>query len=533
MQTLDYGFPGGFPYGSQRMPVMARNMVASSQPLAVQAGVRALQDGGNAVDAALATAITLTVVEPTSNGIGSDAFALVWDGQELHGLNGSGRMAAAVTPADYAGLDDIPLFGWPSVTVPGAVSAWVALSERFGRLPFETLFGSAVDYARHGYAVSPITARAWAAAPQEFRQQEGFHGFLPGGEAPAPGQWFRFPDQANTLESIAASRGESFYRGELAAEMVASSQRNGWKLAASDLAGHRADWVTPIGIDYGDIRLHEIPPNGQGLAALLMLGIIRHRNPRQYPLDSADSVHLQVEAMKLALADAWQYIADPDNMTVSVEALLDDDYLAARADSIRMDEARFPTHGFPNRGGTVYLSAADADGMMVSMIQSNYAGFGSGVVVEGTGISLQNRGAGFNLVPGHANEVGGGKRPFHTIIPGFVTRDGRAEMSFGVMGGNMQAQGHAQMVIRIHDYGQNPQTASDARRWQVREDLSLHLEGGFDPRVVQELERRGHRLYRGGADEEFGFGGAQLILRQGDHYVGGSDHRKDGQVAGF
>ncbi len=512
---------------------MARNMVASSQPLAVQAGVRVLQEGGNAVDAALATAITLTVVEPTSNGIGSDAFALIWDGSDLHGLNASGRMAAAVTPEDYAGLDEMPLFGWPSVTVPGAVSAWVALSARFGRLPFERLFENAIEYARNGYAVSPITARAWAAAPAEFRQQEGFNLFLPGGRSPAPGQWFTFPDQANTLESIAATRGESFYRGDLAAEMVASSKRNDWKLAPSDLADHSADWVTPIGIDYGDIRLHEIPPNGQGLAALLMLGIIRHHNIRQYPLDSVDSVHLQVEAMKLALADAWQYIADPANMSVTVEDLLADDYLASRAELISMQEARFPEHGFPNRGGTVYLSAADRDGMMISMIQSNFFGFGSGVVVQGTGISLQNRGAGFNLTPGHPNEVGGGKRPFHTIIPGFVTRNGQAEMSFGVMGGSMQAQGHAQMIIRMYDYGQNPQTASDARRWRIMEDLQLHLEEGFDPAVAAELEQRGHRLFPGSPDEETGFGGAPLILRDGDRYIAGSDHRKDGQAAGY
>ncbi len=533
MLSPDFGFTNGFPYSSQRMPVMARNMVASSQPLAVQAGVRALQDGGNAVDAALATAITLTVVEPTSNGIGSDAFAIIWDGSELHGLNASGRMPAAVTPQDYAGLDEMPLFGWPSVTVPGAVSAWLALSTRFGRLPFERLFENAIAYARNGYAVSPITARAWAAAPAEFRKQEGFSNFLPGGEPPAPGQVFSFPDQANSLESIAATRGESFYRGDLADAMVASSQRNNWKLAISDLTGHSADWVVPIDTGYGDIRLHEIPPNGQGLAALLMLGILRHHNIRQYPVDSADCVHLQVEAMKLAFADAWEYIADPDSMTMPVEDLLKDDYLASRAELISMDEARFPQHGFPNRGDTVYLSAADSDGMMISMIQSNYFGFGSGVVVEGTGISLQNRGAGFNLTPGHPNEVGGGKRPFHTIIPGFVTRNGQPEMSFGVMGGSMQAQGHAQMVVRMYEYGQNPQTASDAPRWRVLEDLQLHLEQGFDPDVARELAKRGHRLYTGSPDEETGFGGAQLILRQGDHYVGGSDHRKDGQAAGY
>ncbi|MGI9319094.1 MAG: gamma-glutamyltransferase family protein [bacterium] len=526
-------FNFSFPYPSQRMPVMARNMVASSQPLAVQAGINAIQIGGNAVDAALATAITLTVVEPTSNGIGSDAFAIVWDGQQLHGLNASGRLPAAVTPDDYAGLEEMPQFGWPSITVPGAVSAWVALSERFGVLPFERLFENAVDYARNGYAVSPITARAWQAAAPEMREQEGFHHFLPGGVAPAPGQWFQFPDQADTLEKIAHSHGQDFYHGEVSDQIVASSKRNQWKLSKADLESHRADWVTPISKRYGEVELHEIPPNGQGLAALLMLGILKYWNISKYPLDSADSVHLQVEAMKLALADAHRYIADPDSMDIRVEDLLNESYLAKRAEMISLQKAGFPGPGLPDEGGTVYLTAADKQGMMVSMIQSNYAGFGSGVVVDGTGISMQNRGAGFNLIPGHPNQVGGGKRPFHTIIPGFVTRQGQAEMSFGVMGGSMQPQGHAQMLIRIYDYGQNPQTASDALRWRVLEDSSLHLEQGFDPRVMAELKQRGHKLFQGGPDAAFGFGGAQLIIKSDCGYIGGSDHRKDGMVVGF
>jgi len=529
MTSFDYQFP----YRSQRMPVMARNMVAASQPLAVQAGVRVLQEGGNAVDAALATAITLAIVEPTSNGIGSDAFALIWDDGSLKGLNASGRSPSAVERSDYPG-DTMPMFGWPTVTVPGAVSAWVTMSERFGKLPFEKLFEAGIDYAKNGYAVSPITARAWAAAPLEFRDQEGFHHFLPNGEPPAPGQWFQFPDQAASLEEIAKTKGETMYRGDLANEMVASSKRNNWKLQHSDLELHQADWVAPIYKQYGDITLHEIPPNGQGLAALLMLGILGHCNIKQYPLDSADSVHLQAEAMKLAFADAYQYIADPDAMTLNLDDVLSDDYLAERAKLIDMQSAGNPPHGFPNRGGTVYLTTADQNGMMVSMIQSNYCGFGSGVVVEGTGISLQNRGSGFNLIPGHANEIAGGKRPFHTIIPGFVTRGNKPEMSFGVMGGSMQAQGHAQMVIRIYDYGQNPQTASDAARWRVLEDNSLHLEDGFDPDVSRELAARGHILATNTPDEAFGFGGAQLIYRSSDQfYIAGSDHRKDGMASGF
>ncbi|MEJ2177641.1 MAG: gamma-glutamyltransferase, partial [Gammaproteobacteria bacterium] len=284
---------------------------------------------------------------------------------------------------------------------------------------------------------------------------------------------------------------------------------------------------------YRDIELHEIPPNGQGLAALMMLGMIKHWNISDYPVDSTDSVHLKVEAIKLAFADVHRNVSDPEIMNVRIEDILNEDYLAARAKTISLEKAAYPGPGLPDQGGTVYLTAADERGMLVSMIQSNFAGFGSGVVVEGTGVSLQNRGAGFNLIPGHPNQVGGGKRPFHTIIPGFVTRQGRAEMSFGVMGGSMQPQGHAQMLIRIYDYGQNPQTASDALRWRVLEDNSLHLEQGFDPRVTEELARRGHKLFQGGPDASFGFGGAQLIFRSGQGYIGGSDHRKDGAVAGF
>lgn len=515
------------------MPVLARNVVASSQPLAVQAGIEVMHEGGNAVDAALATAITLAIVEPTSNGIGSDAFALVWDGQRLHGLNASGRMPAAVTPEDYAGMREMPLFGWPAITVPGAVSAWSTLSGKFGKLPFARLFERAINYARNGYCVSPITARAWAEGAPELASQEGYEGFLPGGKPPGPGQLFSFPEQANSLELIASSHGHAFYEGELAEAMVASSSRGDGKLTMADLSEHRAEWVEPICTRYGDVTLHEIPPNGQGLAALLCLGILRHCDLRQYPLDSADSVHIQIEAMKLAFADAYRYISEPATMDIGVDALLDDHYLDSRAGMISLEQARNPGPGLPERGGTVYLSTGDQDGMMVSMIQSNYAGFGSGVVVRGTGISMQDRGAGFCLEPGHPNQVGGGKRPFHTIIPGFVTRDGKPEMAFGVMGGSMQPQGHAQMVIRIYDYGQNPQAASDAPRWRITEDQLLHLEAGFDPAVAAELRQRGHRLFDGSASAEFGFGGAQFIYRTPDGYVGASDHRKDGLALGF
>lgn len=522
------------PYPSQRAPVMARNIVAASQPLAAQAGLRMLQQGGNAVDAAIAAAMALTVVEPTGNGIGSDLFAILWDGHAIHGLNASGRSPAALTAERFEGLSGVPLLGWEPVTVPGAVSGWVALSRRFGRLPLETLASPAIGYARDGFLVSPMTARAWSRAETTFAGFDAFAaGFLPGGRAPRPGERFSFPDQATTLEAIAETAGEAFYRGSLAEAMVADARRHGGLMTEQDLAAHQADWVGTVQTDYHGCELHEIPPNGQGLAALLMLGILRHHPFAAAPVDSADSLHLQIEAMKLAFADAYRYVADADWMDVTPEQLLDDGYLAGRAALIDMKRAADPVYGLPAKGGTVYLTAADAGGMMVSLIQSNYYGFGSGIVVPGTGISLQNRGVGFTLETGHPNRVGGGKRPFHTIIPAFLTTNGRPQMSFGVMGGPMQPQGHAQMVLRIVDHGQNPQAASDAPRWRVVQGREVAVEPGFGNEVMEELLARGHQITQSPPEQSFAYGGAQLIWRTDDGYIAGSDHRKDGQAVGY
>ncbi|MDD9874749.1 MAG: gamma-glutamyltransferase family protein [Gammaproteobacteria bacterium] len=529
------------PYPPTRQPVLAKNIVATSQPLAVQAGVAALREGGNAVDAAVAAAIALTVVEPTSNGIGADAFCIVWDGDELHGLNASGRSPAAVSAADFAGATEMPQRGWDSVTVPGAVSAWVEVSRRFGRLPFARLFDAAIGYARDGFAVAPVTAAAWAEAAEIFTPAEfpDFAPFLPNGRAPRAGEVFRFPAQADTLEKIAGSGGEAFYCGELAEQIAAASKAAGAKLSRDDLAAHRCDWVGTIAANYRarngamPVELHEIPPNGQGLAALIMLGLVERHDISRFEVDSPDFFHLQIEAMKLALADAHRYIADPAHLEFPAQRLLDPAYLDARAACIDMRRAGRPEFGVPPAAGTVYLTAADERGMMVSFIQSNFMGFGSGLVIPGTGISLQNRAAGFSLQPGHPNCIAGGKRPFHTIIPGFVMRGGRPLMSFGVMGGPMQPQGHAQMVIRVCDYGQNPQAASDAPRWRVLEGNQVALEGGVDPRVKAELARRGHRVLVDAPDADFAFGGAQLIYAADGAYIAGSDHRKDGMAAGF
>ena len=520
-----------FPYTSQRMPVLASNIVATSQPLAAQAGLRMLAAGGNAVDAALAAAMTLTVVEPTSNGIGSDAFALIWDGTQLHGLNASGRSPAAWNPKRFAGLSAIPNRGWDSVTVPGCVSAWRTLSEKFGKLPFADLAQPAIRYAADGYLVSPTIARLWAKQAPDLAAQPGFReAFMPRGRAPAPGELFRHPGQARTLALIAESRGEAFYRGELAERMVAHSKENGGALSMEDLASHQADWVAPISIDYRGYQVHEIPPNGWGIACLMALGMLENFDMASLAPESAQSLHLQIEAMKLAFVDAQQHIADPAAMRVSTAALLDKGYLKERARLIDPSRPGKPKFGTP-RGGTVYLTTADASGMMVSYIQSNYQGFGSGVVVPETGISMQNRGIGFVLTDGHVNQVGPRKRPFHTIIPAFMTRGTEPVMGFGVMGGYMQAQGHLQMALRRVDHGQNPQAMVDAPRWRV-DGTVVNVEEAMPQPSIEALQRLGHSV---AVAERFDtdFGRAQIILKTEGGYIGASEWRTDGQAVGF
>lgn len=516
------------PYPSRRSPVCAANVVATSQPLATQAGLDAMRRGGNAVDAALAAAITLTVVEPNNNGLGSDAFCLLWDGTELVGLNGSGRAPAAWTAGRFAGRTDMPRLGWDAVTVPGAVSTWVALSRRFGTLPFAALFERAIGYAADGFQVGPETAGYWKLAERDLGGLAGFAAhFLP---APAASAKFRRPDLARSLRLIADSDGEAFYRGELAQRMAETARRDGGALSLEDLAAHQADWVTPIGQPYRDVTLHEIPPNGQGLAAQIALGILRHREVA--PLDSAEMVHLEIEATRIAIRAAFEHFADPAAMRVTPEDLLTHGMLERLAEAIGPSAGDVPPAALPVGEDTVYLAAADASGMMVSFIQSNYQGFGSGVVIPETGIAMQNRGHGFSLDPDHPNCVAPGKRPFHTIIPGFVcAADGGPRMAFGVMGGHMQHQGHVQMVRRVFDYGQNPQAASDAPRWHIYPDYTVGLESGFPDDVARELARRGHQVRH--EPHKHVFGGAQLIVRSADGYVAGSDHRKEGQAGGF
>jgi len=530
-----------YPYPSRRMPVLAaRGVVATSEPLAAQAGLAMLQRGGNAVDAALATAIALTVVEPTSNGIGGDAFALVWDGSTLHGLNGSGRAPATHTPELFArqGLDAVPAAGWLPVTVPGAPATWRDLHARFGKLPFATLFEPAIAYAAQGYPVGPVTAQGWARAHEVYaRRTEApefapwFDTFAPGGRAPRPGDIARLPDHAATLRAIAASGADDFYHGELARRIADFAAATGGYLTRDDLAAHTSTWVDPISTNYRGYDVWEIPPNGQGVAALAALNILEGFDLAAHPRESVQSYHLQIEAMKLAFSDAFRYVADPVKADVPTKGMLDKAYAAERRALIG-ERALEPAPGTPPRGGTVYLCAADGDGLMVSYIQSNYMGFGSGIVVPDTGIALQNRGAGFTLEPGHPNQVAPGKRPYHTIIPAFLTRGGQAVGPFGVMGGYMQPQGHLQMVVNTVDYGMNPQTSLDAPRWQWLHGKNVEVEMAASRHIIAGLDARGHHIAVQASVA--GFGRGQIIWRlPNGAYVAGSEPRADGCAVGY
>ena len=530
-------------YPSTRVPVFARNIVSTSHPLAAQAGLRMIQQGGNAVDGAIAAAAVMTIVEPCSNGLGSDAFCILWDGTTLHGLNASGPAPATWT-GDYFrskyGNDSNrpPMRGWDSVTVPGAVGAWIALSERFGKLPFGDLLAPAIEVAERGYAVPVIVQQKWVAAAPLLGAMPGWaDAFLPHGRAPEVGERFAFPEAARALKSIARTRGQSFYGGEIAEAAEAHSRANGGSMTAKDFAAFKPEWVEPIGIDTFGHRLHEIPPNGQGIAALMALGILRHFDIESLPIDGAESQHLQIEAMKLAFADTYAHAADQrGGMRCTPDELLDDAYLAGRARLIDPKRAQRFGAGNPVKGGTIYLTAADESGMMVSFIQSNYMGFGSGIVVPEWGVSMQNRGHGFHLDADSPNAVAPGKRPFHTIIPAFLTKDGQPQMSFGIMGGNMQPQAHLQTIVRMLGHHQQPQAACDAPRWRFNDGLAINVEATMDAKTVEGLVARGHEV-EVIQDSYQDFGAGQFIWRLGDPavegYVAASDPRRDGQAAGF
>jgi gamma-glutamyltranspeptidase/glutathione hydrolase len=511
-------------------------MVASSQPLAAQAGLETLKKGGNAIDAAIATAACLTVVEPVSNGVGGDAFALVWTNGKLHGLNASGPASRhiSVEALRSAGYTSVPKLGVIPVTVPGAPSAWAELSARFGKLPLTETLKPAIDYARDGYPVTPVVGLQWAKLFEQYTAEfigpefaEWFRVFAPNGRAPRIGETWKSPELAETLQAIAESRAGAFYRGELAEKIDRFFRNHGGFLRKDDLERYAPEWVEPISVRYRGYDVWEIPPNGQGIVALIALNMLN--GFEFHEKDSPDTWHKQIEAMKLAFADGKQYVTDRDRMGVSVSALLSDAYATSRRELI-CDTALLPEPGQPPRGGTVYLAAADGEGNMISYIQSNYLSFGSGIVVPGTGIAMQNRGHDFSLDPAHPNCLQPGKKTYHTIIPGFLTKDGSPIGPFGVMGGYMQPQGHVQVVMNTVDFHLNPQAALDAPRWQWVGGKTVHLEHSVPEHIAQALSRKGHDIQWILSPTTFGRG--QIIWRGADGtLIGGTEPRTDSAIA--
>jgi gamma-glutamyltranspeptidase/glutathione hydrolase len=528
-----------YPYASRRNAVFSnRGMVATSQPLAAQVGLKVLQEGGNAIDAAVATAAALTVVEPTANGIGGDAFALVWTGGKLLGLNASGPAGARASADAFRaqGMTEMPVYGGGAVTVPGTPSAWVALAERFGRLPLAQSMAGAIELAERGFPVSPTVAYAWEVAhgkfsqlPKEAHFRHWFDTFAPQNRAPRPGEVVRAEGHARTLASIASDGAASFYRGALSEQMLALLDAAGGSLTAQCLADYQPQWVDPIRVDYRGYDVWEIPPNGHGIVSLIALNLLKGFDFQER--DTVQTWHRQIEALKLAFADGFAHVADPSHMRVRIEDLLSDAYADERRKLIGA-RASLPVAGSPTRGGTVYLSTADADGNMVSFIQSNYMGFGSGLVVPGTGIALHNRGNNFSLEAGHPNEFAAGKRPYNTIIPGFLSKDGQPVGPFGVMGGFMQPQGHVQMVMNTVDFALNPQASLDAPRFEWTHGKSVGIEHSTPEHLFRGLAALGHDV--SWAANPMAFGRGQIIWRD-EHgtLCGGTEPRADGQVAAW
>ena len=543
--------PEGHSFATRSVTVARHGMVAAAHPLAVQIGLDVLKRGGSAVDAAIAVNAALGLMEPVSCGLGGDLFAMVWDPvtAKLYGLNGSGRAPLALTPDKVPAEKDgtIPVYSVYSWTVPGCADGWFELHKRFGRLPMKELLAPTIAYAREGVPVPQIIAGSWARGVWVFGDKPGFaEVFMPGGRAPAEGEPFANPALARTLERLAAGGRDAYYRGEIADAIVAFSKKVGGFFSKEDLARHAGEWQEPISTTYHGYQVWELPPNGQGLAALEMLNVLERFDLKAMGRDNPDFWHVMVEAKKLAFADRARYYADPTFSPAPVAALLDKAYAARQAQRIDMKKAaRDVEPGAPalGRGDTTFLVTADERGMMVALIQSNYTGFGSGYVIPELGFGIHSRGALFSLQAGHPNVLAPGKRPFHTIIPAFLGKDGKPLMAFGVMGGDMQPQGHAQVVVNLVDLGMNLQEAGDAARFYHTEDNEptgtkmknggvLHLESGVGQDVRQELIRRGHRLVEANGVV---FGGYQAIWRDPATgvYFGASESRKDGCAAGY
>lgn len=524
-----------YPYTTRRQSVYAKNgMVATTHPIATTAGVEMLKKGGNAMDAAIATAATLTVVEPTSNGIGGDAFMIAWMNGELHGLNASGRSPKALSMDEIKSrkFSEMPKYGWLPVNVPGVPKAWAALINKFGKLTMKEVLAPAIKAAKEGFVITPTVAKFWQSAYRRFEKEvENFEEIKPWLEIfgnVEVGDLKTLPYHVETLEDIAETDGETVYSGDVANKIVKYAEKTGGLITKEDLEAYEVDFVNPISVNYKGYDIHEIPPNGDGVSALMALGMLKKDTFTEL---NSKTYHYQIEALKQAFSDMNEFIADEDFMEVAPEDLLDENYLAKRREEIT-DEAEERVHGDPPKGGTVYLATADDEGNMVSYIQSNYMGFGSGVVVPETGLSLQNRGHNFSMDPDHVNYVGGGKKPFHTIIPGFITKENEPVGPFGVMGGFMQPQGHLQVAMNLVDFNMNPQSALDAPRCQFKEGLLVDVEDRFDMDIARDLVRRGHQISINVEPNEFGRG--QVIIKQRNGtYVGGTESRSDGSISAY
>lgn len=542
----------GEPFATRSEVIAPTAMAATSHPLATQIALDILRAGGSALDAAIAANAALGLMEPTGNGIGGDLFAIVWDPktQRLHGYNGSGRSPRRLTLDWFVdnGYRDVPSHGPLPVTVPGTVDAWFALHRRFGKLPMRRLLAPTIDYARNGHPVAETIAYYWARSVPRLSEFPGFtEQFTLDGRAPRKGEMWRNPFLADTLEAIARGGRDAFYKGDIARVVGEYIAAQGGFLDAEDFAAHEGEWVEPVSTTYRGVEVWELPPNGQGIAALQILNLLEPYDLAGYGFGSPEHVHLFVEAKKLAFEDRARWYADPAFQPAPVERLIGKAYARERGALIDMARAaRSVEAGNPalQQGDTIYLTTADGDGMMVSLIQSNYRGMGSGMTPPGLGFILQDRGEQFVLAQGHPNSYAPGKRPFHTIIPAFATRDGKPWLSFGVMGGAMQPQGHAQIIINLVDFGMNLQEAGDAPR--IHHDGStepagqalamndggvVELESGFPQATVRELMRRGHHVKSAHGP----FGGYQAIARDHEQgvWIGASESRKDGHAAGY
>ena len=545
--THAYDRVTGAPFASRSEVIAQQGMAATSQPLATQVALDILKQGGSAVDSAIAANAMLGLVEPTGCGIGGDLFAIVWDAEtkQLHGLNASGRSPAALK-AEYfteQGLTTIPSFGPLPVSVPGAVDGWFSLHEKFGRLPMTSILSPAIEYARRGYPVSEVVAYYWQMNVDRIGEYEGFADvFMPNGKAPTTGQIFKNPSLAATYEKIATGGRDAFYKGDIARVIGAYMKEQGGFLSYEDLAAHTSEWVEPVSTNYRGYDVWELPPNGQGIAALQILNILEQYDIEGMGFGSADYIHTFVEAKKLAFEDRAKYYADPAFNDIPVSALISKDYAQKRRALINPDKAAKRYDAGVVEGDTIYLTVADKDGNMVSLIQSNYRGMGSGMTPPELGFILQNRGELFTLAPNHFNTYEPKKRPFHTIIPAMVTRNNKPWLSFGVMGGATQPQMHAQIVVNLIDFGMNLQEAGDAPRFihvgsssptgaLMKDGGELSMETGFATEVRRTLYERGHQL----SDKLGIYGGYQAILYDADKqvYFGASESRKDGQAAGY